>query len=111
MYIRTRSRPGEIVASRRGGRGLWRRDETRFKSARDRGENVARQDRGVDAGTRFFVRSARESRTFAERKGMIERNDDLPVSRQAKVLGIRPGQRVLPAPAGLCRRSGADAPD
>ena len=62
-----------------------------FKSARDRRENAARQDRGVDAGTRFFVRSARESRTFAERKAMIDRNDDLPVSRQAKVLGISRG--------------------
>src|SRR6202023_2792824 len=69
---------------------LWRRDETRFKSARDRCENAARQDRGVDAGTRFFVRSARESRTFAERKAMIDRNDDLP-SRQAEVLGISRG--------------------
>ena len=81
----------EIAASRKGCRGLWRRDETRFKSARDRCENAARQDRGVDAGTRFFVRSARESRTFAERKAMIGRNDDLPVSRQAKVLGISRG--------------------
>src|SRR6202022_4417975 len=89
--IRCTSKPDhdlEIAASRRGCRGLWRRDETRFKSARDRCENAARQDRGVDAGTRFFVRSARESRTFAERKAMIDRNDDLPMSRQAKVLGI-----------------------
>ena len=70
---------------------LCRQDETRFKSACDRCENAARQDRGVDAGTRFFVRSARESRTFAERKAMIDRNDDLPVSRQAKVLGISRG--------------------
>lgn len=55
-------------------------------------ENAVRQDRGVDAGTRFFVRSARESRTFAGRKAMIDRkNDDLPVSRQAKVLGISRG--------------------
>ena len=89
----------EIAASRRGCRGLWRRDETRFKSARDRCENAARQDRGVDAGTRFFVRSARESRTFAERKAMIDRNDDLPVSRQAKVLGISRGSvYYLPRP-------------
>ncbi|MGH7262062.1 MAG: IS3 family transposase [Nitrospiraceae bacterium] len=39
----------------------------------------------------FFVRCARESRTFAERKAMIDRNDDLPVSRQAKVVGISRG--------------------
>src|SRR5450631_2592658 len=71
--------------------GLWRRYKTRFKCARDRRENTARQDRGVDAGTRFFVRSARESRTFAERKAMIDRNDDLLVTRQAKVLGISRG--------------------
>src|SRR3984893_12958402 len=89
----------EIAASRKGCRGLWRRDETRFKSARDRCENAARQDRGVDAGTRFFVRSARESRTFAERKAMIDRNDDLPMSRQAKVLGISRGSvYYLPRP-------------
>ena len=74
-----------------GCRDLCRRNETRFKSACDRCENAARQDRGADAGTRFFVRSARESRTFAERKAMIDRNDDLPVSRQAKVLGISRG--------------------
>ena len=62
-------------------------------------DDAARQDRGVDAGTRFFVRSARESRTFAERKAMIDRNDDLPVSRQAKVLGISRGSvYYLPRP-------------
>ena len=81
----------KIAASRRGCRGLWRRDETRFKTTRDRCEDAARQDRGVDAGTRFFVRSARESRTIAERKATIDRNDDLPMSRQAKVLGISRG--------------------
>src|SRR2546430_8649163 len=90
MYSRTRSRPGDRSFSK-GLRGLWRRDETRFRSAPDRCENAARQDRGVDTGTRFFVRSARESRTFAERKAMIDRNDDLPVSRQAKVVGISRG--------------------
>ena len=42
---------------------------------------------------------------------MIDRNDDLLVSRQAKVLGISRGSVLLLAPGGLCRRSGADAPD
>ena len=69
------------------------------RPARDRRENAARQDRGADAGTRFFVRRARESRTIAERKAMIDRTDALPVSRQAKALGISRGSvYYLPRP-------------
>ncbi len=50
-------------------------------------ENAAREDRTVDAGERFFVRSARQSRS-AERKAMIDRTHSLPVSRQTRLVGI-----------------------
>ena len=65
---------------------------------------------GSDAGERFFVRRAREGRA-SERKAMIDRQHDPPLSRQAKVLGDQPGRRLLSAPRGSGRRSGPDAPD
>ena len=61
-------------------------------------ESAARQDRGVDAGERFFRRCAHQS-GFAERKAMITRNHPLPLSRQAKCAGISRGSvYYLPRP-------------
>jgi hypothetical protein len=53
-------------------------------------EVAARQDRGADAGERFFVRSARRGR-HAERKAMINRSHDLPIVRQAELLNVSRG--------------------
>ncbi len=57
------------------------------------------QDRATDPGERFFVQSARQGRSVGERKAMIDRNHDLPVSRQAAALGISRGSvYYLPRP-------------
>src|ERR1700693_2102737 len=53
-------------------------------------EVTACQDRRADAGERFFGRSAQQSRP-AERKAMIDRMHDLPITRQAKALNISRG--------------------
>src|SRR5882672_3011007 len=47
-------------------------------------------DRRADTGERFFGRSARQSR-FVERKAMINREHDLPITKQAQVLCISRG--------------------
>jgi len=44
----------------------------------------------------FFVRGARQSRTVAERKTMIDRSHALPVARQARELGISRGSVYYP---------------
>ena len=63
-----------------------------------RREVVACQDRIADAGERFFRRSAQQSR-FAERKAMIDRKHDLPITKQAKALNISRGSvYYLPRP-------------
>ena len=49
-----------------------------------------RQNRRTDAGKRFF-RNTRSPRRIAERKAMIDREHKLPISQQAKVLGISRG--------------------
>ncbi|TYC80982.1 IS3 family transposase, partial [Novosphingobium sp. BW1] len=47
----------------------------------------------------FFGRRARQGRTVAERKAMIDQTDTLPVKRQAKELGISRGSvYYLPRP-------------
>src|SRR4051794_41814959 len=48
-------------------------------------EDVARQDWGVDAGERFFIRCARQGGA-AERKAMIDRGHALPLLRQGGVV-------------------------
>ena len=53
-------------------------------------DGAACQDRRADAGERFFGRSARQG-GFAERKAMIDRSHDLPITRQAKVLNVSRG--------------------
>ena len=50
-------------------------------------EGAARQDRRADAGERFFGRCAQQSGP-AERKAMIDRGHDLPLGRQAELLGL-----------------------
>ena len=51
---------------------------------------VARQDRSADAGERFFGRSAQQG-GIAERKAMIDREHNLPITKQADVLCISRG--------------------
>ena len=61
-------------------------------------EVTACQDRRADAGERFFRRSAQQSRAV-ERKAMIDRAHDLPISKQAKALNISRGSvYYLPRP-------------
>src|SRR3954454_11643746 len=53
---------------------------------------------GVQRRGQFFGRSARQSR-FAERKAMIDREHDLPITKQSKVLHISRGSiYYLPRP-------------
>ena len=57
-----------------------------------------RRDRRVDADQRFFVRRAQQGRP-SERKAMIDRTHALPVTKQAKALGISRGSvYYLPRP-------------
>src|SRR4051812_30512284 len=53
-------------------------------------EDAPRRDRRADAHQRFFVRRARQGRP-AERKAMIDRDHDLPITKQARALGISRG--------------------
>src|SRR5260370_19708953 len=53
---------------------------------------------GADAGERFFRRSAHQG-GIAERKAMIDREHDLPITKQAEVLKISRGSvYYLPRP-------------
>src|SRR5258708_964235 len=66
--------------------------------ARRRCEVAACQDRGTDAGERFFIRSAHQG-GITERKAMIDREHDLSITRQAEVLQISRGSvYYLPRP-------------
>src|SRR5579863_161725 len=76
----------EPVAGRRG-QCVRRRSQARAVRRGGRREDAARQDRGPDAGERFFRRGAHQGRV-AERKAMIDPEHDLPIKRQAKALGI-----------------------
>src|SRR5258705_4154012 len=59
---------------------------------------AACQDRGADAGERFFGRSAHQG-GIAERKAMIDRKHDLSITKQADVLKISRGSvYYLPCP-------------
>ena len=67
-------------------------------AAGHRREVTARKDRRTDAGERFFGGGAHQGR-FAERKAMIDREHDLPITKQAEVLGISRGSvYYLPRP-------------
>src|SRR5262245_37012136 len=64
----------------------------------DRREVAACEDRRADAGERFFRRSAHQG-GIAERKAMIDRTHDLPISKQAETLNISRGSvYYLPRP-------------
>ena len=63
-----------------------------------RREVAARQDRRADAGERFFRGRAHQG-GIAERKTMIDREHDLPITQQAEVLRISRGSvYYLPRP-------------
>src|SRR4029453_12194510 len=66
--------------------------------ARGRCKVAACQDRGADAGERFFRRKAQQG-GIAERKAMIDRKHDLSITKQADVLKISRGSiYYLPRP-------------
>src|SRR5947207_14450285 len=62
-----------------GCRCFRSRRRQRSRAADRRREVAACQDRRADAGERFFGRSARQSRS-AERKAMIDRSHNLPIT-------------------------------
>src|SRR4051812_4913896 len=80
----------EGAASRRSSRGVRLRDARRQSGAGGGPDGAACQDRRADAGERFFGRRARQG-GFAERKAMIDRSHDLPITRQARMLNVSRG--------------------
>jgi hypothetical protein len=75
-----------------GGRRRVRvRGEVQGRGACDRREDLACEARGAGAGERFFVRRTRQGGP-SERKAMIDRAHDLPLTRQARALGISRGR-------------------
>ncbi len=74
----------------RGYRGFQRRKQSRTTGACGRREDPPCEDWRSDTGQRFFGRRARQGGP-SERKAMIDRKHDLPVSRQARELGISRG--------------------
>src|SRR5712675_818493 len=88
----------EGAASGRGCRGVRVCVGHWSQPAAGRCEVTPCQDRRADAGERFFGSRARQS-GFAERKAMIMREHDLPISKQAKALSISRGSvYYLPRP-------------
>src|SRR3954463_8482442 len=91
--VRHSSQPDHSVegaAARRSSRGVRLRDARRQSGADGGPDGAACQDRRADAGERFFGRRARQG-GFAERKAMIDRSHDLPITKQAKVLNVSRG--------------------
>jgi len=76
------------VAGERGGRVRGRAGCGR---AGGRRHGAARQDWRADPGERFSAQCAREGRSVAERKAMIDRGHALPLAAQAQQLGISRG--------------------
>src|SRR3977135_1349492 len=88
----------EGAASGRGCRGVRVCGGRWSQPAAGRCEVTPCQDRRADAGERFFGSRARQS-GFAERKAMIDREHDLPITKQAKALSISRGSvYYLPRP-------------
>src|SRR4030088_2891089 len=88
----------EGAASGRGRQGIRVCVRRRSQHAGGRREVTPCQDRRADAGERFFGSRARQS-GFAERKAMIDREHDLPITKQAKALSISRGSvYYLPRP-------------
>ncbi len=88
MFTRTGSRPG------RRGRGIWAGQGGTCGSAGG-SEGAAREGRGAGAGERFFIRRAGQGRP-AERKAMIDREHDLAVVCEAKVLTLARSNKPRP---------------
>src|ERR1700716_1924623 len=88
----------EGAASGRGRQGIRVCVRRRSQHAGGRREVTPCQDRGADAGERFFGSRARQS-GFAERKAMIIREHALPITKQAEVLNVSRGSvYYLPRP-------------
>src|SRR3979411_1111298 len=88
----------EGAASGRGRQGIRVGARRGSHHAGGRREVTPCQDRRADAGERFLGSRARQS-GFAERKAMIMREHDLPITKQAKALRISRGSvYYLPRP-------------
>jgi transposase-like protein len=73
-----------------GRRGVCDELQRQAVDPRGRHQGAAREDRRTSAGERFFRKCARQG-GVAERKAMIDRDHDLPLTRQAAVLNISRG--------------------
>src|SRR6516165_8203312 len=80
----------EGSTARRGRRGVCDELQRQAVDTRGRHQGAAREDRRTNAGERFFRKCARQG-GIAERKAMIDRDHDLPLTRQAAVLNISRG--------------------
>src|SRR5271167_2711289 len=88
----------ESPAFRRRGWGV-RQGQERSAGFERRFEELARQDRRVDAGERFFRGRAHQG-GIAERKAMIDRGHALSITKQAEATGLaRSTVYYLPRPA------------
>ena len=76
------------------------RERQRNGPAGGRREVAARQDRRADAGERFFRRRAHQG-GIAERKAMIDRKHDLPITQAGRGSAHQPRQRLLSAAPGV----------
>ena len=101
MCTRTRSRPGRRSCWR-ARRGCSARCGGAGGGAGGGSEDAARQDRGADAGERFFGRRAQQGRP-AERKAMIDRDARPAADAAGGGSEAQPGQPLLPASAGVGR--------
>src|SRR3954452_1000267 len=99
--VRRPPQPDHVVESPARGwscRCFRSRRRRRSDATQRRREVAAREDWRADAGKRFFRRGARQSRPV-ERKAMIDRAHDLPITKQAVVLNISRGSvYYLPRP-------------
>jgi len=75
----------EAVAGGRGG--CFRTGQERAEGSRRRPEGSSYENRRTGAGKRFLIRRALQD-GIAGRKKMIDRDHDLPITRQAKALGV-----------------------
>src|SRR5439155_11846485 len=91
--VRRPSQSDHIVESAARGRGcrcFWSRGRQRNGTACRRREVAAREDWRADAGKRFFRGSAQQG-GIAERKAMIDREHDLPITKQVNDLRMSRG--------------------
>src|SRR5271157_3187608 len=93
-----------------GAAGVFGKDKSEAAAPGRRSEELARKDRRVDAGERFFRERAHQG-GIAERKAMIDRGHALSVTKQAEAAGLARSTGVLPAAPGAGCRSRTHAPD